>query len=173
MLLVVVAVRVCERRLREPFAFVPGLLVVALAASGAHAGRTLLARDRAPGPFDLEGARGPEAPLPRTAGEEVAALLPTDAVGWYPHSFGWTIAVSYHAWRPLLPVAAGHYGETTEAVRKLGLGERPVWLVVPLEPKDDAQRAEVERLAADLRALLGREPAWRNGRFLRAAPTSP
>lgn len=172
-LLAVVALRACERRCTERFAFVPSLLVVALAASGAHEGRVLLARDRAPGPLDLSGAHGPVAPLPRTAGDEVATLLPPDAVGWYPHSFGWTIAVSYHAWRPLLPVASGRYGETTEAVRKLGLLERPIWLVLPIAPDGEAQRAEIDRLAADLTELLGHEPAWRHGRFLRAAPTAP
>jgi hypothetical protein len=171
--LAVVTVRACERRLAQRAPFAGTLIVVVLAASGAHAGRQLLASDRAPGPLDLAGARGPSAPLPRTAGEEVAALLPPDAVGWYPHSFGWTPAVAYHAWRPLLPIAAGRYGDTTAAARALGLGERTVWLVLPLVPADEAQRAEVERLVADLTARLGREPTWSSGTFLRAASTLP
>jgi len=171
--LAVVTVRAFERRLAGRAPFVATLVVVALAAIGAHEGRQLLASDRSPGPLDLAGARGPAAPLPRTAGAEVAALLPPDAVGWYPHSFGWTPAVAYHAWRPLLPIVSGHYGETTAAARALGLGEHPVWLVLPLVPADDVQRAEVERLVADLTARLGREPKWSSGRFLRAASTLP
>jgi hypothetical protein len=128
-----------------------------------------LSADRAPGPLDLAGARGPDAPLPRTVGEELARLLPADVSGWYPSTLGWTPAASFHAWRPLVPVSPGAYDAAAATAVALGYGDRPVWLVLPLEPRGEAQARECELLAAELAARRGAEPDWVSGRWLRVA----
>jgi len=128
-----------------------------------------LTADRAPGSLDLAGAIGPSAPLPRTVGEELAALLPPNVSGWYPSTLGWTPAASFHAWRPLVPVSPGAYDAAAATAVALGYGDRPVWLVVPLEPQGEAQMREVELLAAELAARRGAEPEWVHGRWLRVA----
>ncbi|MEZ5979248.1 MAG: hypothetical protein R3F34_13630 [Planctomycetota bacterium] len=139
-----------------------------LVALGSHAGLAHVESLRAPGPLDLDGARGPAAPLPRTVGTDVAEIVPTGAVVWYPTSLGLTPAASFYAWRTFLPVAPTASAVTVGAQHRLGLGERPAWLVVPREPSE-AQLPEVRALEEELRGLLGGEPDWHEGRLYRAA----
>lgn len=125
---------------------------------------------RAPGPRDVAGATGPLAPLPRTAAQDIAALVPAGAVVWYPASLGFTPAVSYYAWVTCLPFVPGLYDATLAKQVELGLAGRPAWLCVPLEPANDTIAADVAALEADLEAHTGQEPTWIEGRLYRVTP---
>ncbi len=105
---------------------------------------------RAPGPRDdPELTTGPATPLPKTAGEEIGALLPPGAVGLYPRSLGYNLAVSYYAWRTLLPVTDETWGFQMTFLRDTGLGDRPRYFLLPRRPPK-----ELEARMASIRARL-------------------
>lgn len=99
---------------------------------------------RAPGPLDRPaGTRGPALPLPSSAGEQLAELLPAGAIGVYPASLGFTPAASYYAWRTLLPRELAPI-----LIERLHLERQPRYLVLPRAPWP-ACAAEVEALQSE------------------------
>ncbi len=113
---------------------------------------------RAPGPRDgtaLE--RGPEAPLPRTAGAALGELLPPGSVGLTPPELGLTPAAAWYAWRTLLP--SGSFDAAEAAAQALGLGEAPRYLTLPDDPPPSAASA-IELLRGTLGEPARRAAGW-------------
>ena len=134
-------------RTRAPL--VPLFVFTPLALAALIDARALVDRQRAPGPLDdPPGTRGPSHPLPRSAAVQLAEILPPDAIGWYPDALAFNNAVFYYAWRTMLPVRPETYAAATVQAETFGLGEAPVWLVLPKDPGPAA--AEIQRLADDL-----------------------
>jgi len=113
---------------------------------------------RAPGPRDVAGLeRGPEAPLPRTAGVALGELLPPGSVGLTPPELGLTPAAAWYAWRTLLP--SGSFGAADPAAHALGLGDAPRYLTLPDDPPPSAAPA-VEFLRSALGEPTRRAAGW-------------
>ena len=117
-------------------------------------------RWREPGPRDdAAQTSGPAAPLPDTLGRELAELLPAGSVGYYPRALGFNQAPAFYAWRTLVDVDVPSFGSRLGFVELLGLGDRPRYLILPVNP-DPA----VEAQAGEVRELLrsGGEPSARS-----------
>lgn len=139
-------------------------------------GRTeAIRRDwRAPGPNDVStAASGPLAPLPSTVGTEVAELLPAGAVGIYPAEMGFNIAVSYYAWRTLIPATPATYDLALLRISEsYGLGDAPRYILLPKDPPPYAAAAVAATRAAiegDLE-LLAENETWELWPALAASP---
>lgn len=105
---------------------------------------------RDPGPRDDPRVAGPATALPSTYGRELAALLPADAIGLVPHSMAFTPAVSFYAWRQLVPVSRASWGKALARIEEvLELGDRPRFMLLPRDPPAGI-RAEIESVRADL-----------------------
>jgi len=132
-------------RLRGSFA--PLVLVTSLLVlPGVIQTNEIRHRWRAPGPADDPARKqGPSSPLPKTAGEQIARILPEGAIGFYPHSMGFTPAVSYYAWRTLLPVAdeASYERAVGVVIAMHGLGDAPRFVLVPRDPPPHAVQEAV------------------------------
>ncbi|MCZ6599157.1 MAG: glycosyltransferase family 39 protein [Planctomycetota bacterium] len=114
---------------------------------------------RAPGPRDDPALEhGPPAPLPRTVGDEIRALLPAGAIGLHPIGLDFTAATSFYAWRTLLPVSPKTLGDALGRLKAMGLKKRDRYLLLPKDPPDPV-REQVDEMRA--RALLAgmHEPA--------------
>ncbi len=95
---------------------------------------------RGAGPHDDPSvAAGPPTPLPITAGMEIATLLPGGSIGFYPRGIGFTTAVSYYAWRTLLPVDEATWGgQLIFLDHPLGIADLPRYFVIPKDPPPQA-----------------------------------
>jgi hypothetical protein len=93
--------------------------------------------------------RGGGAPLPEQIGAELATLLPSGAVGWYPEGLGFNNAVFFYAWRTLLPVGPATYSLALEQQQRFGLEHAPLYLLLPKQPLGAAV-ASTAAVAADL-----------------------
>ena len=135
------------RHLRGGFA--PLVLLTSLfVLPGLGRAANLRQRWRAPGPADDPAlTAGPPTSLPDRWGEQIAEVLPAGAIGFYPRSMGFTPAVSYYAWRTLLPVAdeASYERALGVVIDMHGLVDAPRYIVLPRHPRDD-QRAEVDAI---------------------------
>jgi hypothetical protein len=92
--------------------------------------------------------RGGDSPRPDDVGSELATLLPSGAVGWYPEGLGFNNAVFFYAWRTLLPVGPATYSVAVEQQQRFGLGAAPVYLLLPKQPVGAAV-ASTAAVAAD------------------------
>ena len=110
---------------------------------------------RDPGPQDDPSLEvGPAAPLPATVGVQIAELLPAGTVGLYPQAMSLNIAVSYYAWRTLLPATPATYDlALLRAKEAYGLKDHPVLLLIPKAPPPYAA-ASVSEIRAILDANL-------------------
>ena len=112
---------------------------------------------RSPGPRDdPPGAEGPDSALPPTAGARLAEVLPPGSVGLYPAALGFNFATFWYAWRTLLPVTSDlvpSAGAAEDAIVRFGLGDRPRYLMLPVDPPPFA-RAEVDAIRAAFAELL-------------------
>jgi len=168
---------------QEPFALhlAPGIAALAgvalhrLAAAGRPLAAALLLVGTAA--LGLLGAArlaepwrvfGPTRPSPLELGGEVARHVPRGAVVWYPSALGLTPAVSFYAWRTLLPVEPPLYAQPALQTEAIGLGSAAVYFAEPrgVFAGPDAAAAS-ERAISDLRARRpGAEPTG-EGRWLR------
>lgn len=98
---------------------------------------------RSPGPFDdPPGEEGPDAPLPFTVGRQVAEILPAGAVGIYPQELAMNIAVSYYAWRTLIPATPAGYDLALMRIDSAyGLASAPRFILIPKSPPPYAAAA--------------------------------
>lgn len=112
---------------------------------------------RAPGPRDGV-AGGPPTPLPSTLGEELRRVLPERSLGLVPRELALTPATALYAWRTILPVDRASFPRTIAVARDMyRVGDLPRYLLLPLEPPEDA-RVAVTRERAAL-ASQGKTPA--------------
>ncbi|MEW6074362.1 MAG: glycosyltransferase family 39 protein [Planctomycetota bacterium] len=118
-------------------------------------------RWRAPGPADDPAeVGGPAYLLPKTAGEQIAEILPAGAIGFYPRDMGFTVAVAYYAWRTLLPVADEESYERALGVviAMHGLEENPRYILLPRHPPAGAE-AQVDSIRAIVETVSKMEKA--------------
>ncbi len=109
---------------------------------------------RAPGPRDdSTHVKGPEAPLPATAGAAIAELLPPGSVGLHPAALGLNLATTWYAWRSLVPGEDTSSASLELMLNAVGLEEAPRYLILP-----DAPPSTAEKRVEDLRKRLG-EPS--------------
>jgi len=92
--------------------------------------------------------------LPSTAGRQIAEILPAGAIGFYPRDMDFTIAVSYYAWRTLLPVADELSYERALGVliAMHGLEQNPRYILLPRHPPAGAQ-PQVESIRAIVKTV--------------------
>lgn len=137
-----------------PLVLVTGSLVL-LGLAHFEAWRNVV---RAPGPRDVAGLeRGPQAPLPKTAGAALHELLPTGSLGLTPPELGLTPAAAWYAWRTLLP--SGSFEAVGPAAGALGLANAPRYVVLPDDPAPSAAPA-VELLREALGEPDRRAAGW-------------
>lgn len=91
------------------------------------------------------GLPAPELPLPDVTGREFASLLPPGGLGLYPSDMGLNLAVSFYAWRSLWPVNGPEDSSWRAVAERYGLGEAPVFLLLPTTPPPGA-RTQVDAL---------------------------
>jgi hypothetical protein len=129
---------------------------------------------RDPGPLDdpsLES--GPMSPLPSTAGQQIAAILPPGAVGIYPQGMALTPACSYYAWRTVIPATKSTYDLALLRIKDaFGLGDAPRYILIPKNPPPPAVEtvAETRALVAALFERIAQTDEWE---LWPAFPASP
>jgi len=112
-------------------------------------------RLRDPGPRDDPPvAAGPDVPLPKTAGERIAEVLPAGAIGLVPRAMGTTLPTGFYAWRTLLGVDEENWELRLATIDALGLGDRPRYILLPVDPPE-AARAFAHRHRTNLEAKFG------------------
>ena len=116
-----------------------GPLVLVVATFGlpavARAGE-IRAKWRDPGPRDDSSlTEGPATPLPKTAGEQIAEVLPSGSAGLFPAGAVLGPAVSYYAWRTIMGVDEATWGLRLLTIDEvLGLPEADRYLLFPKDP---------------------------------------
>ncbi|MFT6042560.1 MAG: hypothetical protein ACJAZ8_002817 [Planctomycetota bacterium] len=114
--------------------------------------------------------RGPEPSIttPEIAGAALGEILPPGSVGVFPDSMSYTTAVSFYAWRTLLPVKPNplsvQWVETH--LIKWGLVGRPRYLLLPDNPPAHAKAGVDATLAffqANVPKIAAQEPIHKNG----------
>ena len=103
---------------------------------------TWRAAERSPGRRDPGGPEsGPEAPLPATAGRELAQLLPPRAVGLHASALGLHPAAAWYAWRSLLAAESPLDPTPGLALLHFGLSDAPRYFLLPDDPPESAAPA--------------------------------
>ena len=95
------------------------------------------------------GLVAPVFPLPDATGEELASLVPPGAIGLYPCDAGLNLAVTFYAWRSLLPLSTADDPTPAAIARTAGLERAPRYLLLPASPPPEAADQ-----TEDLRAAL-------------------
>lgn len=119
---------------------------------------------RIPGPRDPGGLqRGPEAPLPSTAGRGIAEVLPPGALGIHPEVLGLTPAASWYSWRSLWPVDARVLPLAPEVLGGLALPGAPLFLLLPDDPPPSTAETidSIRESLSEGELAAGRWRAWR------------
>jgi hypothetical protein len=126
------------------------VIVSSIALVGVREINALRYRYRSPaGEPAPAGLVAPAFPLPDATGAELARLLPPGAIGLYPSDAGLNLAVTFYAWRSLLPIAGPNDSSPAAIARAAGLEAARRYLLLPMPPP-----AEVAEQAAALRATL-------------------
>jgi hypothetical protein len=96
-----------------------------------------------------DGLEAPAFPLPDVTGAEIASLMPPGSFGLYPSDAGLNLAVTFYAWRSLLPIDDPEDPAPAATARQVGLEAAPRYLLLPAPPPPEAADQ-----TADLRASL-------------------
>ena len=114
--------------------------------------------------------RGPEPSIttPEIAGAALGELLPPGSVGIFPDSMSYTTAVSFYAWRTLLPVKPNPQSvQWVEAhLLSWGLVDRPRYLLLPDNPPAHAKAgvdATLDFFQTMVPKIAAQEPIHKNG----------
>ena len=122
-------------RLRGGFA--PLVAVVALIGlPSLQRANTIRHAWRDPGPADDPALdTGPPSSLPITAGRQIAEVLPAGAIGLFPIDMGFSLSVSFYAWRTLLGVNKENWGQRMLMIDDvLGLADAERYILFPRNP---------------------------------------
>ena len=114
--------------------------------------------------------RGPEPAIttPEVAGAAIGKILPPGSVGVFPDSMSYTTAVSFYAWRTLLPVKPNPQSVQWVEAHLLdwGLVDRPRYLLLPDNPPAHAKAgvdATLDFFQAMVPKIAAQEPIHKNG----------